>query len=156
MLSRYPLQVCETAAEINDCKYPFLNEISELGHNKIRLLIEEGLPAGEETSVEVGDAIISGCTPITVTDESRAFELSWDSYVAYSVRNESFVTVDAEEFYEGARFRRYSKSHFIEYVLKATFACTEYPGPTQHYEVVCEHHIVDVVSVAAPRIKRFR
>ena len=61
-----------------------------------------------------------------------------------------------EERYEGTRFRIYSKSHFIEYMGTATFASDQYPGPMQHYEVVCENHIIDVLSTEPPAIRRVR
>jgi len=38
----------------------------------------------------------------------------------------------------------------------ATFASDEYPGNLNHYEIVCENHIVDVVGVAVPDIKVLR
>ena len=74
--------------------------------------------------------------------------------VAYSVLNESFASVDDEERYEGNRFRVYVKSRFIDYVSLASFACADYPGPTQHYAVVCENHVVNVISVVQPTIQR--
>ena len=76
--------------------------------------------------------------------------------MAYSIRNESFVTVDAEEHYEGGLFRLYSKSHFMDFVSRATFATSEHPGPMRHHEVVCQDHIVDVVSIVSPQIRRVR
>jgi hypothetical protein len=68
---------------------------------------------------------------------------------ACSVLNESFAAVDDEERYEGNRFRI-----FIDYVLLASFACADYPGPTQHYAVVCENHVVNVISAFQPTIQR--
>jgi hypothetical protein len=104
--------------------------------------------------LQVGDAVISGGTRIEVTEESQTFELIWSRYVVYSVLNESFASVDDEERYEGNRFRVYVKSRFIDYVMLASFACADYPGPTQHYAVVCENHVVNVISVVQPTIQR--
>jgi hypothetical protein len=145
--------VPDAIAEINKCKYLFLSEIEELDHNGLRLVVEEGRPCGEAKPLHVGESVITGGTRIDVTEESRAFELVWNRYVAYSVLNESYASVDADERYVGTRFRVYSKSHFIEYVSRASFATPEYPGPTQHYEVVCENHIVDVISTATPSVQ---
>jgi hypothetical protein len=68
--------------------------------------------------------------------------------------NESFAAVDGDEQYTGNRFRLYSKSHFKDYVARASFACAEYPGPTQHVEVVCENHIINVIAAMAPVVQR--
>ncbi len=67
------------------------------------------------------------------TANSRLFEIVWDFYVAYSVTNESYTTRDESEVFSGRFARLYSKSHFLDYISRATFACKEYPGPLQHF-----------------------
>ena len=141
-------------AEINDCKYLFLADIRDLGRGALQLVVQEGLPVGTPLAIEVGRSVISDCTRIEATDESRAFEIVWRRHVGYSVRNESYAAASDEEHYDGTRFRIYSKSHFIEYMSRATFATDEYPGPTRHYGVVCEDHIIDVLSVGDPAVRR--
>ena len=98
---------------------------------------------------------MSGGTAIEVTQSSRVFTLSWASYVVYSVLNESFANPsDHTEVYEGGLFRVYTKSHFIDYLSRATFATNEYPGPMQHYEVCCVDHVFQVISTSAPHVER--
>jgi hypothetical protein len=140
-------RMCSPKDEINDCSSLFLDEIVELDHQRLRLVISEGLPDGNPVSLKIGGTTISGATRIEVTAESRVFELIWTTYVGYSVRNESYAQPSEDEVYEGNRLRIYSKSPFIDYISRATLACDEYPGPTRHYELVCENHIVDIVSV---------
>jgi hypothetical protein len=146
--------VTDQLAEVNDCKYLFLAQIEELGHNCLRLVIEEGLPSGGPTSLKIADQTIPDCTRIEVTPKSRVFELVWTGYVAYSVRNESFAASDHDERYEGLLFRTYSKSHFIDYVSRSTFATADYPGPVRHYGIGCQDHVVDVISIVAPLVQR--
>jgi hypothetical protein len=93
--------------------------------------------------------------PIQNTEIS-IFEIVWRHYVGYSVLNESYAAVDDAEQYEGIRFRIYSKSHFIDYMALESFASDDYPGPTQHYCVACEDHIVNVLSVEVPAVQRLR
>jgi len=150
-------QLAETVArEINDCKSLFLSEIQELDRNSLRVVVAEGLPAGPPKSIEVGGVTIPDCTPIEVIDQSHVFEVFWRVYVGYTVLNESYASVDEEELGEGVRFRIYSKSRFIDFMSRATFASDEYPGPTRHYCLACEDQIVHVLSVDAPAIKRLR
>jgi len=144
----------EALVALDACEYLFLSEIEELDHNGLRLVVIEGRRAGEAGPIQFGDARISGGTRIEVTDESAAFEVIWNKYVAYSVINESFAAVDDDEQYTGNRVRLYSKSHFKDYVARASFACDEYPGPTQHLELVCENHIVNVIASNAPAVQR--
>jgi hypothetical protein len=148
--------VNDAIADINSCAYLFLSNIQELDHNGLRLIVEEGRLAGDPQPLRVGETVLSNCTPIAITDQSRAFEIVWKQYVAYSVLNESFASVDDQDRYEGTRFRVYSKSRFIDYISRASFACPEYPGPTQHHEVACEDHIVDVISTTMPAVHRLR
>ena len=127
-----------------------------MGHNSLKLVVSEGLPVGQPESISVGGVAISDCTRIEVSDQSRVFELVWTSYVGYAVLNESFASVADDEQYEGSRFRIYSKSRFLDYMSEATFACDEHPGPTRHYCVACEDHIVEVLAVNGPVVRRIQ
>jgi len=144
----------EAIAALNACKYLFLAEIEERDNNGLRLVVREGRPVGEPEALLVGGTVISGATRIDVTEASAAFELVWKRYVAYSVMNESFAAVDDEERYTGNRFRLYSRSNFIDYVSRASFACKEYPWPTQHVAVICESHVIDVIAEMTPVVQR--
>jgi hypothetical protein len=144
--------VSESFEQIDECDWLFLAEIEELDGNGLRLLVKEGRRAGQSQDVHVAGQVIHDCTPIAVTDESAAFEIVWEHYVAYCVLNESFAfPPNGEEVYTGKRLRIYSKSRFRQYVSRSTFATDEYPGPMQHYEVCCEDHIVNVISTGVPR-----
>lgn len=91
--------------------------------------------------------MIPGGTRIEVTDESAAFEVVWNKYVAYSVMNESFAAADEQERFTGNRIRLYSKSRFMDCVARASFACDEYPGPTQHIAVLVRHGGHDAAEI---------
>jgi hypothetical protein len=154
--TRYSIAVTEAVAEINECRSLFLADVQDLGRDGIRVVIAEGLPAGPAAPIEVAGTIIPDCTPIEATDQSRIFEIVWRCYVGYSVLNESYAAVHDFEQYDGTRFRIYSKSHFIDYMSLASFASDGYPGPTQHYCVACEDHILHVLSTEHPTVKRLR
>ena len=77
-------------------------------------------------------------------------------YVAYSVVNESFASVDDSELFTGHLFRNYSKSRFLDYVGVATFASDDFPGKLRHYGVNCLNHFVDIVSATEPIISVIR
>ena len=67
----------ETAAEINGCGSLFPADFQDLGGDGIRVVVAEGFPAGSAASIRVGGAIISNCTLIEVTHQSRIFEIVW-------------------------------------------------------------------------------
>ena len=107
----------------------------------------------EAETVNVGAAKITDVHHIVSDETCCAYDIIFGSYVAYAVLNESFASVDEYEEYSGRFFRTYSKSRFLDYVRRASFASDDYPGKSTHYEVACLDHIVDVVSVDAPEIR---
>lgn len=137
--------------QINRHKYLYLTEIGEPDDNVLRLVIEEARASGEPEEMKIGDVILSG-VPIVSDDSCYAYEVVFGSYVCYSVLNESYTSSDKSEEFTGHLFRVYSKSHFLDYVSVATFASDMYPGELNHYEIVCENHIVDIVSAGEPEI----
>jgi len=141
-------------AEIDDCGFLFLIELREGSRNSLHVQLAEGRPVGVPKSIKVADTEISDCTAIEITDESRVFEIVWNSYVGYSVLNESYATPSDEESGEGNRFRIYSKSRFLQFMSAATFACDDYPGPMRHYCVGCEDQILHVLSVDPPTVRK--
>jgi hypothetical protein len=143
--------------EINSCKYLYLREIAEPRDNRLRLIIEEASAGSETAPREIGGVLFSDLRPIESTHRDRLFELIWDSYIAYVIRNESFVVMDKAEVIESGRLICiYSKSHFLDYVSKSTFTTNEHPGELKHFGINCLNHIVDVVSVFEPEIRQLR
>lgn len=139
---------------IDDCKWIFLRFIGEPEGCSLRLVIEEAKADGPPEDIEISPGrVITGTVPIESDPTCREFELVWPSYVSYSVRNESFCTLDEEEMWEGRLLRRYAKSHFLDHVAKSTFAGDDYPGPLHHWGVNGLNHIVDVVSVDEPLVR---
>lgn len=106
----------QSSAEIDSCNFLFLRQITELDHNGLRLVLEDGSARSDTTSIKVGNTEITGVHPVESTEYSRLFEIVWQSYLAYSVRNESFVEPDDYESAAGSRFRIYSKSRFLDFV----------------------------------------
>jgi len=142
--------------QIDRHTYLYLTEISEPEDNVLRLVIEEARPSGEPEDMKIGDVTLPG-TRFIISDEScYAYEVIFSSYVAYSVRNESYVGQDESEEFTGRQFCVYSKSRFLDYVRAATFASDDYPGKLNHYGINCLNHIVDTVSIEEPHIDILR
>lgn len=141
-------------ATLNSCEYLYLREISEPADNRLHIVIEEAAAAPELTTRELGGVEFSGLRAIESTAGSRQFEIIWESYIAYCIRNESFTVLDEyEEFELGNLVRIYSKSRFLDYIGAATIASGEYPVPFRHVGLICLNHVVDVVAAAKPIIR---
>jgi hypothetical protein len=148
------MEASSSTEELNSCKYLYLDSISEPETNSLRLILSEGIVLDRTETLVIGDAEIPDVSPIEVTDASRRFELVWDSYISFAVRNESYCAWDKEENWTGNAFRMYSKSKFLDFVATGTFASVEYPGPFVHYAIVCLDHVIDVASKHPPRVRR--
>lgn len=137
---------------INNHKYIYLGEIGEPEDNVLRFTLEEAGVSDEETTIEISGSELSGLQSIEVTDKSCVYEVTFENYISYSVLNESYCRVDDYEEYEGRLICVYKKSHYLNYLSKASLATSQYPGPFRHYGFNCLNHIVHVVSTDEPSI----
>ena len=142
--------------QMNQHKYLFLAEIGEPNDNVLRLVIAEARASDTVEDLQIGDVTIPDTRRIISDDSCSAYEVMFGSYVIYSVRNESYVIEDQTEVFTGRLFREYSASRLRDYVGVATFASDTYPGKLNHYEIVCENHIVDIVSTEKPMVAVIR
>lgn len=139
--------------QLDACSFLLLCEVSEIRDNGFRVVIEEGRTADTPEDISIGGVTISGTYEIKHDDLCRVFEIAWDSYISYSVTNESYAQPEEKlKSYTGNRVRRYTHSAFLDYVRRATFATAEYPGPFEHLALICERHIIDVISTTEPRV----
>ncbi len=140
--------------EIDRIKYLFLTRIGEPKDNALVLGIQEGL-LGPPEDLDILGVKLENTRPINVKKGSRGFAIYFDRYVAYSVRNESYTVFAEDEEWKGVTFREYQRSHYLNFIAAATFAIDEYPGPLRHYGIMCENHVIDIVSAVEPEIDRW-
>jgi hypothetical protein len=148
-------ELTELTQMIDSCYTIFVREISEPEENMLRLVLQEAEISSETVSHQISGTVIENCHPVGPTGHSRTFELTWRQYVAYSVTNESYASPDDDTAVRasGRLFRIYSKSHFLNFISRATIASEQYPGPFKHFCVVSEMHVIDIVSTQIPEIQ---
>ena len=141
---------------INQHRYLYLIEICEPEDNVLKLTLAEAKVSGLRENIRVGSLEIEDAGNIVVADDSSIYEIIFDQYVAYSVRNESYTQLDKEEEFEGRLACIYTKSKFLDYVRASAFASDEYPGTFKYYGFNCLNHIVDIVSPSPTKIVELR
>jgi hypothetical protein len=141
---------------INQHRYLYLIEICEPEDNVLKLTLAEAKVSGSRENIVLGGVEIKDIAPIVVAEDSFVYEVIFDHYIAYSVRNESYTGLDKEEEFEGRLACIYTKSRFLDYVGVSTFASDDHPGPFKHYGFNCLNHIVDIVSTSSPKIVELR
>lgn len=153
--SSIPYREPSSREEIDSCKYLFLRALLQSDESAIQILLEEGKAESLPSDIEIRGQIISGTHAVLSDKTCKSFQVVWPSYVAYSVRMESYCTLDKSEEWEGKTIRLYKKSHFLDYISKSTFASDSFPGgPLQHWEIVCGWHVIDIITTMAPQIHR--
>ena len=139
-----------TVAALDTHRYLYLVALGEPRDNVLRLELAEAQTPEAETPAA------SGYGPIVADGRSALYEVVFDHYVAYSVRNEGYTVEDAAEAFSGKVAGMYANSRFLDYVRHATIAASVEEAPYVHYGFKCLNHIVDVVAFGAPVVSRLR
>jgi len=124
----------ELISTIRACGSLYFRSISEPRDNALRIVIDATQATADKK-------------------ESKAFDVCWWSYVAYAVLCESYTSAGEYDKFEGRLFRKYQRSRFLDYVAAGTIATDEFPGPLNHWGLICESHIVHVVSTDEPEVQ---
>lgn len=126
----------------------YLTEIGEPSDNVLRIVVQEARDRGPVTETEVGPARRMEFGPT-----SRAFELVWETYIAYAVRDESHARLEDGEVFAHDSFQIRESSAFLDYVAKSTTATDAWPGPLIHWTLDTLNHSLDVVGIDEPMIR---
>lgn len=145
------------------CGYPFVLKINDDMDN--RLIITVSLPVrGDkggnivETENEKIKELMKSAFPI-YPSQDMIYEIIFDDYIAYQVRNETFCAKDDYEIKKGEYFIFFERSRYLDQIQTIT-DCSQfedgsyYPGKWTHYGVYANNHIIDVISHQEPVIKK--
>ena len=141
---------------------PFLSAISDGPDNELHVVITAA-KVGEVGS-GLGDAnnalhdILLESRPIT-PDNKVQYEIYFENYIIYQVRNESFAIYGEEEIRYGTHLIIFEKSRLLNglntvaNVFKSDDG-TCYPGNWTHYGIYTQNHVIDIISHCPPVIMR--
>lgn len=140
---------------------PFLAALKEKTENELYLVIfgavvDENADPDDFCGNPVLDDILVQCKPI-VPDSSRRFDIIFEDYIIYQVRNESYSSFDDSEKQTGTYLLQFEKSRFLNYLSISTYAQqlkdgSFYPAPWKHYGIYTQNHIVDVIAQEEPKV----
>jgi hypothetical protein len=141
--------------QIDECYSLYLKEIEEPRDNCLRIVLEEARPSMDEETIELpGGVKLERTRRIEPDENCRLFEIRWSQYISYCVTNETFAQNNPGDVATAGvrRVRVYSRSKLLEYV----FPGTSRAEGVFHLEVLCENHIVNVISEEWPEIRVLR
>ncbi|UCE46951.1 MAG: hypothetical protein JSW47_15230 [Phycisphaerales bacterium] len=140
--------------QINSHEYLYLVDISEPEPLTLQIVVAEAEAIGPPHDIEIDDGeVLKEACEIQSTQDCHLYRLLFDSYIVYTVLNESYDYADQSAQYSGKWLRTYTKSWYLDYTDKHTLACDEHPGPYKHYGIICLDHIIDVTSCSEPSIE---
>lgn len=133
--------------------YIYLHSILEPETNSLQVFIERCKVSKRSMDIKIDEHHLRETFPIEVDEDLPILQIDFDSYVAYSVINESFTVLDDYEIFEGHSFRIFKKSRYLDFINKGTIATDVFPDDTYvHYEIASLNHIIDVISYDEPKI----
>lgn len=131
----------------------YLMNVEEPIENSLRLTLLRSKTSSVPETLKIANGIIDNLYSIDPDYSIPLIQINFETYIGYSILNESFTTLDDYEEFVGKAFRIFKKSRYLDYIKEGTFATAEYPGPFKHYEIACLNHIIDIVSMSEPIIK---
>jgi len=152
------------ADRIRSCDYLYLDSLTEPSANVVKIILLEAKAVSPVDTDKVASeynlpelrSILAGSRNIEHSPGCSRFELVWETYIAYSIVNESYSNgePDTSVAVGGQRlFVEFSRSQYLEYLAKASFASADYPGPYRHWAIYCQDHTIDIASQAEPVIR---
>ncbi|MBN2312964.1 MAG: hypothetical protein JXM79_03475 [Sedimentisphaerales bacterium] len=139
--------------QINSHGFLDLVEISEPEPLTLQIVVAQAEIIGPPRDIEIDEGeVLENACEIKTTQDCLLYRIFFDSFIVYTVLNESYDFADKSAEYSGHLFRTYSKSWYLKYTENHTLASNDYPGPYKHYGIICLDLIIDVTSCSEPVI----
>jgi hypothetical protein len=138
---------------MNHKGYIYYHSLIEPSTNSLRIFVDRCKVSQQVEDIEIGKHIIIEGHSIEIDEALPIVQLVFDSYVSYSIINESFTVLDEFETFEGNSFRIFKKSRYLDFISKGTIVNDVFPEEQPvHYEIACLDHIIDVISFDEPMV----
>lgn len=142
---------------MNQKGYIYLHSLIEPETNSLRIFVDRCKVIQQGVDIEIGKHIIRDTHSIEVDEELPIVQLDFNSYISYSIINESFAVLDDYEIFDGNSFRIFKKSRYLDFINKGTIVNDVFPEEQPvHYEIACLDHIIDVISFDEPIVNEIK
>ena len=132
----------------------FLDTISY--NEKLVINVIEGIKAEEAEDLEFGENIIEGTYRVEPNENSRKFQIVFESPITWQVTDESYTSWDDYEIRDDKNsIQILEKSKFFDYIMKNHGWFEDVVGPGKHYRILTLDQIIDVISCDVPIIDKY-
>ena len=135
---------------------PYILNINDNVDNVLKIIVS--LPySGKKGSEEINtgnkdlDEILKKAYPVLI-DYNEIYEITFESYIMYQTRNESFAYPDENSKVLGEYFTIIKNSSYLKMVKNITFYNDIFDDKYIHYGIFSWNHVVDIISAEKPKI----
>ena len=135
---------------------PYILNINDNIDNVLKIIVS--LPYSREKGSEASntgnkylDEILKKAYPVLI-DYNEIYEITFESYIMYQTRNESFAYPDENSKVLGEYFTIIKNSSYLKMVKNITFYNDIFDDKYIHYGIFSWNHVVDIISAEEPKI----
>ena len=99
------------------------------------------------------DEILKKAYPVLI-DYNEIYEITFESYIMYQTRNESFAYPDENSKISGEYFTIIKNSSYLKMVKNITFYNDIFDDKYMHYGIFSWNHVIDIISAEEPKIAK--
>ena len=137
---------------------PYILNINDNIDNVLKIIVS--LPYSGEKGSEASntgnknlDEILKKAYPVLI-DYNEIYEITFESYIMYQTRNESFAYPDENSKISGEYFTIIKNSSYLKMVKNITFYNDIFDDKYMHYGIFSWNHVVDIISAEEPKIAK--
>ena len=135
---------------------PYILNINDNIDNVLKIIVslpysgEKGSEASNTGNKDL-DEILKKAYPVLI-DYNEIYEITFESYIMYQTRNESFAYPDENSKVLGEYFTIIKNSSYLKMVKNITFYNDIFDDKYTHYGIFSWNHVVDIISAEEPKI----
>ena len=137
---------------------PYILNINDNIDNVLKIIVslpysgEKGSEASNTGNKDL-DEILKKAYPVLI-DYNEIYEITFESYIMYQTRNESFAYPDENSKVLGEYFTIIKNSSYLKMVKNITFYNDIFDNKYMHYGIFSWNHVVDIISAEEPKIAK--
>ena len=135
---------------------PYILNINDNVDNVLKIMVslpysgEKGSEASNTGNKDL-DEILKKAYPVLI-DYNEIYEITFESYIMYQTRNESFAYLDENSKVLGEYFTIIKNSSYLKMVKSITFYNDIFDDKYMHYGIFSWNHVIDIISAEEPKI----
>lgn len=137
---------------------PYILNINDNIDNVLKIIVslpysgEKGSEASNTGNKDL-DEILKEAYPVLI-DYNEIYEITFESYIMYQTRNESFAYLDENSKVLGEYFTIIKNSSYLKMVKSITFYNDIFDDKYMHYGIFSWNHVIDIISAEEPKIAK--